>query len=100
VLQARRIEVILPRALREDLEADSLSGGWEGAVFHGFGRVDVTVRKLRLLADEIEIRLTDGPIANLRVTAEGEARITTTTLERRLEPAELILLSPDRLLIR
>ena len=98
VVQANTMSVVLPRVLRSELTIEALTGDWEGSVYRGRGRIDVRIRKLRLLTEKIEIRLTDGPVANLRVTAEGDARISATTLAPVDHSVRLILLRPSAVL--
>jgi hypothetical protein len=98
-LQARSVRVVLPRSLRGECSVDALVGGWKGLEYRGRGHVDFRLRGLRVVADDIEIRVADGPPGTLRVQAEGDAKILAGALERTDPPAETILLRPDRVLI-
>jgi hypothetical protein len=99
LIVSERARIVLPRVLRGECVAESLTGGWDDAGYKGRGRVDVRIRKLRIVTDEVEIVLTDGPIGNLRVEAEGKVRFTTPTFERIDPPADLLILRPDAYLI-
>jgi hypothetical protein len=100
LVQARTIRVVLPEGLRKECEVEALVGGWAGKTWTGRGEASVTVRRLRLLGDEIVVTVAPGPIANLRVIAEGRARISTPILERLEPPADVILLRPDAVTIQ
>jgi lipopolysaccharide assembly outer membrane protein LptD (OstA) len=99
LIVAERARVVLPRVLRPECEAKSTVGGWKDGVYEGSGRVDVRIRELRIVADEVRIVQCDGPVGNLRVEAEGNVKLSTPTFERLDPPAEMIILRPDGYII-